>query len=273
MVDNKKGTTKSGGQKNPLDKFYTRPEIAKKCLRKLKLNKYDTIIEPSAGNGSFSNQIDNVIAFDSAPESATIKMQDWFAYIQERNTDNKTLVVGNPPFGQQNSLAIAFINHAAMFADTIAFILPYSFMKESIQNKINKNFHLTHSSTLPKNSFMLNGEILDVPCVFQIWEYRIVKRKTSITPTIVGFEFVKKNGNPDFFLQRIGGNAGKFGTNWENKSEQSNYFIKAKVSLPEIEKDFNKLVFPQRDYSVGPRSISKKEILDELLSLKSKLVK
>lgn len=71
--DKKKGTTKSGGRKHDLDKFYTKPEIAVQCILKIKnLGSFNTIIEPSAGNGSFSKQLinldinknSNIIAYD-----------------------------------------------------------------------------------------------------------------------------------------------------------------------------------------------------------------
>jgi hypothetical protein len=45
-----------------LDQFYTKPEIAKKCYKKLKkyvnINYFDYILEPSAGTGSFFDLLD-----------------------------------------------------------------------------------------------------------------------------------------------------------------------------------------------------------------------
>ena len=100
------------------EKFYTKPEIAKFCLEHLDLNKYDRIIEPSAGNGSFSLLVPNCEAYDLAPENENIKQQDFFDFSVKRGN---ILVFGNPPFGRQSSLAIKFINHAATFAKTVAF--------------------------------------------------------------------------------------------------------------------------------------------------------
>ena len=41
-----------------LDKFYTKPDIALKCISKIKnWDNWDLVIEPSAGNGSFYNNI------------------------------------------------------------------------------------------------------------------------------------------------------------------------------------------------------------------------
>ena len=146
-----KGTTKSLGQKNLNDKFYTKPAVAKQLINILDLQKYDLIIEPSAGNGSFSKNIANCLALDLFPEDESILQQDFFSFIPPKA--NNCLVIGNPPFGQQAKLAIAFFRHAANFANTIAFILPKSFKKHSIQNRLPLNFHLEQEYELPENSF------------------------------------------------------------------------------------------------------------------------
>lgn len=273
IMNARRGTTKSGGTKHLLDKFYTKPSVAADLIAKTNVSNYDLVIEPSAGSGSFSLQIPNCLSFDLDPEHPSIVKKDWFSYTQQRIEGRKTLVIGNPPFGQQNNLAVKFINHAANFADTIAFVLPLSFQKESVQRRLNEKLHLTQSIILPKNSFILNGEYYDVPSVFQIWNWNTRSRETSVVPQLVGFEWVKKNGGPDLFLQRVGGNAGTFGTDWENRSEQSNYFMKLKnVPVQDVLEEFRKLKFIARDLSVGPRSISKKEVLDELHQIGSFLV-
>ena len=41
-----------------------------------------------------------------------------------------------------------------------------------------------------------------------------------------GFKFVKKNENPDYSLRRVGVYAGNISKDIEDKSEQSQYFIK-----------------------------------------------
>ena len=55
-----------------VDKFYTQVEVAKECIDLVpELNTYDLIIEPSAGHGSFSSQL-NCIAYDIEPENKDI---------------------------------------------------------------------------------------------------------------------------------------------------------------------------------------------------------
>ena len=63
-----------------------------------------------------------------------------------------------------------FIKRSSEFADTIAFILPLSFAKPSMKNKIPEYFHLQYEEVLPDDSYLLDGESYSVKCVFQIWK-------------------------------------------------------------------------------------------------------
>jgi predicted RNA methylase len=286
-MGNMKGTTKSGGQKHRLDKFYTKPEIAKQLISKANFSAYNIIIEPSAGNGSFSKQIPNCIALDLDPEDISILKQNFFEYspslISAANPiikkNSKILVIGNPPFGQQNSLAIRFFNHAATFADRIAFILPISFKKESVQKRLNLNFHLVHEEILEENIFTLGQEEYKVRCIYQIWDKiatkRVISSRIENTANIL-FSYVKKADSPNLSIQRVGGNAGKASSNWNDKSESSNYFIKFNEEINSIHYSailgvLNSIVYDSRDFTVGPRSISKRELNSEVNKLNIKV--
>lgn len=65
-----------------------------------------------------------------------------------------TVVVGNPPFsiphpeGGTTDGVAAFINHASRFADTVAMIVPSTYSKKSMQNRIDREFHLYASIDL-----------------------------------------------------------------------------------------------------------------------------
>ena len=85
-------------------------------------------------------------------------------------------MIGNPPFGRQSCLARRFIRKCGEFADVIAFVLPRSFKKPSMQAAFARPFHLVRSRDLPKNAFLVDGRPHDVPCVFQIWERRATDR-------------------------------------------------------------------------------------------------
>jgi hypothetical protein len=47
-------------------------------------------------------------------------------------------IIGNPPFGRQSSTAIKFIKKSCLFCNSLSFILPKSFKKDSLKNKVRK---------------------------------------------------------------------------------------------------------------------------------------
>ena len=248
------------------DKFYTKPELVETLLTKVDLNNYDLIIEPSAGSGSFSDKLKNrnLIALDIDPESSYITKQDWLTY-KLNNRFERILVVGNPPFGNQGGLALKFIKKSIeLEADTIAFILPKSFKKDTIKNKIPLIYHLVEEIDLDDESFTLNGNSYKVPCVFQIWKkmnfernIKVLKDKTDL------FSFVKKNENHDFAFRRVGFYAGKVYSETTDKSEESHYFIKSNIDVQELISKLESIIW-EHNNTAGPRSIGKKELIERL---------
>lgn len=110
-----------------LDKYYTPVPVARYCIdtafKSLKDFEITDIIEPSAGNGSFSQHL-NCTAYDIEPECASIHRQDYLAF----NIPYKRgrLIIGNPPFGSRMNLAQKFYKKSVCIGDFIAFILPIS---------------------------------------------------------------------------------------------------------------------------------------------------
>jgi hypothetical protein len=258
----------SGLRRNTVDKFYTKPEVVKICIEFLKsyliVNKEDLIIEPSAGNGSFIPEIkklsDRWIFYDIEPENFEIKKKDFLTL--ETDFTQKVHIVGNPPFGRQSSTAIKFIKKSCSFASSVSFILPKSFKKESLRKTFPLNFHLIKELDLPEKSFLMNGKEIDVPCVFQIWEKKDIFREDIKKILPVGFTFVEKENKPHVSVRRVGVNAGIVCEDTEDKSPQSHYFLKFTneklinqiiEKLTEVKFDF--------DNTVGPKSISKQELL------------
>lgn len=238
-----------------LEQFFTTEENAKFCLSKINLDKYDNIIEPSAGSGSFSKLIKNCIAFDIEPKNENIIKQDFLKLDTKQFENKKNLVVGNPPFGRQSSLAIKFINKSAEFADTIAFILPNSFKKESLLNKLDKHLFLINVYELPNTKFFFEKDFFDIPCSFFIFEKRKELRIKEKLPVITDFSFVKKE-EADCSIRRVGFYAGKIED--LEVSTSSHYFVKWNTST--AKDNYLKLKF-DLDNTVGARSLSKTEII------------
>ena len=269
------GVQSVGLKRNTIDKYYTSVDVATKCAELIKqhvtIAQNDICIEPSAGNGAFIQCIKTLftayIFYDLEPEHTEIKKQDYLSLdttnIEE--TYNRIHIVGNPPFGRQSSLAIKFIKKSTKYCDSISFILPKSFKKNSLKKFFPLNFHLILEYDIPKNSFLVNGKQHDVPCVFQIWVKKDINRTPPVKLIPKHFTFVKKNEDHDISFRRVGVYAGKIDIETENKSPQSHYFIKFKdveVNEELLEKIKN-IYFECSNYTVGQKSISKQELIKE----------
>jgi len=146
-----------------LDKYYTSKELAKHCIdvvTGLGLEITETI-EPSAGNGSFSLQIPNCIAYDLEPEHESIIKQDFLKL--ELPYKSGRLFIGNPPFGTRNTLSVGFYKQATKMGDYIAFILPVSQYKNNQQMY---EFDLIHSEVLP----LIEYSGIELLCCFNVYK-------------------------------------------------------------------------------------------------------
>lgn len=244
-----------------LDKFYTNPNYAENCINKVfelyNINSFDLIIEPSAGNGSFLNQLNtlNKIGIDLLPEHKDIIKMNFFNYKCPLNK-KCILVIGNPPFGKVCSTAIKFFNHASNFANIIAYIVPRTFRKVSVQNKLNKNFHLVFDEDTPSNPCCFTPK-MSVKCCFQIWEKRdtirpIINLQTSHPHwNFLPFGPKDLNNQPtvpncaDFALKAYGGKVGEIvQVNLNTLRPKSWHWIKSNINTNELITNFKQL-----DYS------------------------
>lgn len=267
---------------NNLDKFYTIPIIAEKCINSVgKLynwNNWDLIVEPSAGNGSFLKKIPskNVIGIDILPEGDNIISQDFLTYTPPKNI-KKILVIGNPPFGRVSSTAIKFFNHASQWASVIAFIVPRTFRRISIHNKLNKNFHLEYDEDIPTAPCSFTPKMM-AKCCFQIWKQSDVKREIIHLPTFhsdwnfVAFGKKDKKGQPtppttaDFAIRAYGGKCGEINVSNLNKLRpKSWHWIQSNIDRNLLIERFNSL-----DYSLSLDTARQNSIgMGELVKLYS----
>jgi len=266
-----------GLKRDTIDKYYTKQSVVELCIDYIKqyinidfIN--DLIIEPSAGKNAFIPGIKSLsskfLFFDLKPENIDILEQDYLeldAYrIKQLTNCKKIHVIGNPPFGRQSSLAIKFIKKSTTFADTISFILPKSFKKDSLQKSFPLEFHLIFQIDLPPYSFLVDSLEYDVPCVFQIWEKKVDMRFKQPILQPIYFKFVKQTQDPDISVRRIGVNAGIISQNTIDKSIESHYFIKF-TNSKSVEDNIISLlgITYEFDNTVGPKSISKQELIEK----------
>jgi hypothetical protein len=265
----------TGLKREIIDKFYTSPITVKKCIDLIKQNlnieESDFCIEPSAGNGSFINGIKSLFKkysfYDLKPENDEIIKLDYLEFDYKtinKKPNSKIHIIGNPPFGRQSSLAIKFIKKSCEYCDSISFILPKSFKKDSLKKHFPLNFHLINEYDLPKNSFLVDNKEHDVPCVFQIWikkeGNRLIKEK--LLPN--NYKFVKKTENPDISFRRVGINAGTIDKEIEIKSSESHYFIKFETEITEeLLNQLKNIDYECKNNTCGPKSISKQELIEK----------
>ena len=147
------------------DKYYTPSDLARKLtVKALKLihpKNITEIVEPSAGNGSFSKHIKNCIAYDIEPEAEGIIKQD---YLKLKLPYKKgRLVIGNPPFGSGNTLSVKFFKKSCEIADYIAFIQPISQLNNNLQMYL---FDLVYSEDLG----VIKYSDRELHCCFNIYK-------------------------------------------------------------------------------------------------------
>ena len=220
---------------------------------------WDLIVEPSAGNGSFLNQIpgDNKVGIDISPEHPTIIKQNFFDFYPPTDKP-KILVIGNPPFGKISSLAVKFFNHAAQWANMIAFIIPRTFRRTSVQNKLNEMFHLVYDEEVLTKPCCFSPPMM-VKCCFQIWEKKSTKREFVVLSTkhpdwdFLPFGPIDGNGQPtppvgaDFAMRAYGGNIGEIKNNGlAELRPKSWHWIKSNINQTDLIARFNLL-----DYSIS----------------------
>lgn len=252
-----------------LDQFYTDPAYAQKFFniigQTVDLTKYDHILEPSAGTGSFYNLFNATqrIGLDLEPKAQGIVKTDFFEWVPP--ADKNIITIGNPPFGKNAALAVKFFNRAAEFSDVIAFVIPRTFRKASIINRLDRNFHMIYDETVPDNSFIFNGASYSVPCAAQIWVRKDTPREKIVTLKLnqikSWFELIEPSQS-DFAIQRVGGRAGLIRlADRMNFSAESHYFIKAHDPrvLPVFQQvDFNQVKFN----TAGNPSVSPSELIE-----------
>ena len=163
------------------EQFYTPQELALRLTAKLidVVGPLDgkTVLEPAGGTGSFvqaAKQLGakKVISFDIEPKADSVIRADFLD--ADLSKVSHAVTVSNPPFGRNNSLSIPFFNKAAKHSEIIAFIVPRSWRKWSVLNRLDRNFHLVHDEDLAIDYVDELGQMVwqkaRLKTCFQIWQ-------------------------------------------------------------------------------------------------------
>lgn len=254
-----------------LDQFYTKSHVSKELFDLLQTEidicDFDVLLEPSAGRGAFFMLLDKGKreGIDLEPKCTGVKKGDFFDYSPDPS--KKYLVVGNPPFGRGCSLAVKFFNKAAEFADVIAFIIPRTFKRISIKNRLALNFALFKSHDLPIKPCCFEPA-MSAKCCFQIWRRGDIARQKIVLPkTHTDFVFLRlgpldQRNQPtppqgaDFALKAYGGKCGFItSTKLESLRPKSWHWLKSNIDADMLIERFNHL-----DYSVSCDTVRQNSI-------------
>ena len=250
-----------------LDQYYTAEQVARRLYGSFsaRIDPAEFLMfEPSAGTGAFFKILSaGSRGCDLDPRWAGIDTADFLDVVI--GGGRPIAIIGNPPFSR--GMARKFFNHAAQQAQVIALILPRSFRKTSVKNKLDRNFHLIHAEDVEQDAFLFRGNPLHVQAVFQIWVRRAMERKLLIEPKVhADFDFLSTSDGADFAIQRVGNAAGRIHDElW--KSGKAHYFVRA--NRPGVRAALEQLDFSGVTGDVaGKPSLAK----TELVSLYSDLI-
>jgi predicted RNA methylase len=217
------------------EQYYTPTDLAERLIGEVMVLVPDlanrTILEPAGGTGSFLKAaakagVRNFLSFDIEPKHDNVTKAN---FLEAKLTGINAVTISNPPFGRNNSLSIPFFNKAADHSEFICFIVPRSWRKWSVINRLDRRFHLIADHDIRIDYEDESGEKLSVKnnlaTCFQIWQ-----RRTNLRPkySVADQGLVEKTtpANADVALTIFGFGCGKVLTDFERKSNTTKMFLK-----------------------------------------------
>jgi predicted RNA methylase len=217
------------------EQYYTPRELASELVLKVKALIPDfssrTVLEPAGGTGAFVDAaklagVKKVLSVDIEPKHSAVGKGD---YLETNLKLTNAVTISNPPFGRNNSLSIPFFNRAAEHSEYIAFIVPRSWRKWSVINRLNRNFHLVLDEDLQidyvdDTDTLITQKNLLKTC-FQVWQ-----RKDELRELVKiedrGFVTKVKPEEADIALTVFGYSCGKVNEEFERKANTTRMFLK-----------------------------------------------
>ena len=192
-----------------------------------------TILEPAGGTGAFIDAVQakgvaNVISFDIEPLHELVSLGD---FLEQEIKESNLITISNPPFGRNNSLSIPFFNHAAKVSDAICFIVPRSWRKWSVTNRLDLGFELALDLDIDIDyvdavGTPLSSKNLLATC-FQIWK-KADSPRGLVRVTDKGIIEKVSPELADVSLTIFGYGCGKVKTQFEPVANTTQMFLKLK---------------------------------------------
>jgi predicted RNA methylase len=232
------------------ERYYTPPQLALELTARAAEVIPDfsdrLLIEPAGGSGSFidaarSFGVSEILSVDTHPLHEAVKKADFLKW-SPRVTAAVTL--SNPPFGRNNALAVPFFNHAAGFSDYIAFLVPRSWRKWSVQNRLDLNFQLLTDDDVEVNYVDAAGLPLSsqsrLRTCFQIWQRQDTPREKVLIEDL-GFVSRAPAATADLAITTFGYGCGRVHREFEPVPNTTRVFLK--VNDPRVYQVIDNLQF------------------------------
>ena len=168
------------------EQFYTPLELAHTLVGDVEAVlgslKGKLVLEPAGGTGSFieaayAKGVQEVISFDIEPLHDGVLLG---SFLDQQLTQQNLITISNPPFGRNNALSVPFFNHAAGVSDAICFVVPRSWRKWSVTNRLDLNFELVFDKDLDIDYVDSTGDLISdksrLATCFQIWRRTLTPR-------------------------------------------------------------------------------------------------
>lgn len=227
----KLGNTRITGK----EQYYTPVDLAEKLFREVSELvpglESRTVIEPAGGTGAFIKAaqkfgVGSLISFDIEPKHSAVTHQD---FLDAELVDFDAVTISNPPFGRNNSLSIPFFNKAAEHSEFICFIVPRSWRKWSVINRLDRRFHLVSDRDIQIDYEDASGAKLSqrtsLNTCFQVWQ-----RKDYLRPiySVADQGLIEKTDaeSADVALTIFGFGCGKVSTDFKREPNSTKMFLR-----------------------------------------------
>ncbi len=221
------------------EQFYTPSDLATNLANSLLEFVPDLasrlVIEPAGGTGAFVRAVQalgvsDVLSFDIEPKFAGVTDADFLGVDLNHIEPHSAVAISNPPFGRNNSLSIPFFNHAASACHTIAFIVPRSWRKWSVINRLDENFHLVSDIDVKVDYVGADGaplaNKLRLNTCFQVWRYSNGPARAKISVEDLGVVQKVSAAEADVALTIFGFACGRVLTEFERQPNTTRMFLK-----------------------------------------------
>lgn len=193
-------------------------------------------LEPAGGTGAFiealrSNGINKIQSVDTHPHHDQVAEAN---FLEFSPAAGQLVTISNPPFGRNNALSIPFFNHAAKYSSHIAFLVPRSWRKWSVTNRLDPNFHLSFDLDVDLNYVDKDQNPISksngLRTCFQIWERKSEPRQKVVVPASGLIEKCSPT-NADVAIRVFGFGCGQVLEKFEAKPNTTLMFLRLQAPV------------------------------------------